>query len=947
MRINDLRYRLPLLSARMPAPDAAVEDEMNRRTAIGGLAGALLLLALLVTLVSRAGSGLSHVVTAQAERAVAAHTFQEDPALQAVEPAEPWIQVSPPALSVTVEAESQLTATLVISNFHPTTELHISLIKEIPAGTAPAAAVASQGGASVQATTWVEAPFQVDAAVAEALQAPNGTADFFVWLRERADLSRASQIPDKVARRRFVFEALTRTAERSQAAIRRYLDGRGLDYETFWINNAILVHGADQAVIETMRARGDVARIRGVYNQMRVPEPQQVAIINAEEEPLATNPTWNIEIVNADQVWQQLGITGEGVVVANIDTGVRYTHEALVGSYRGNLGDGTFDHNYNWGALYGEAPTACSSATYAPCDWSGHGTHTMGTMAGGDGDGPLTWDIGMAPDAQWMACLGCDLPSDNACSDLALTGCAEWIIAPLDLNGLNPDPSLAPDVVNNSWGGAGADDWYYSFVEAWHAANIIPTFSAGNSGPTCSTLSSPGDYDHVLGVAGTDSTDKNYDGSSRGPGSGAGVFPVQKPDLAAPGEGVISAYPSVVDDLYVSMTGTSMAAPHVAGLSALMRAVDAGITFEEVRDIARSTTVTDTLGIVNGDWCGSAGLWPNYVFGYGRIDALAAVSETIRRTDIPWLSLEPLSGTIAPDGSLDVEVTFDARGLDAGLYTGTLQVHHDDLLSGEVLVPVTMTVVVPPPALFAHKGASPAEQYPGELVTYDIHFGNESGAGKAAGVVVTDSLPLKVEFVSVDAGGAYDPAAHAVVWVGDLVAGESITTTVAGRIGVDVPGETWLTNTLTLAWGGMEPLVAEASLYVLPPPPLFLEKVAEPLAQRAGQLVTYTLAFGNVLEDGGSLGVKLGDALPEEVELVSASHGGLYDGSFHEVTWFADLDPGEAMTMTLVGRIGAGVAGGTWLTNHARLEWTAGFLDAEASHYVLHAIYLPMILRGE
>ncbi|MCL7455344.1 MAG: S8 family serine peptidase, partial [Anaerolineae bacterium] len=404
----------------------------------------------------------------------------------ALELAEPWIQTSPAALEAALQANSEQTATLEIGNLGPV-DLIVSLIEEIPAGTAPATQADSR------VTTWVDRPFSVDGAVVQALQAPDATSDFFIWLRPRADLSRAPRISDKETRRRYVFEALSRTADRTQAGIRRYLEGRGLAYEVFWINNSILVRAGDQAVVEAMRARGDVARLRGVYDRMSIPDPEQLAIVTAEQATLAISPTWNIVKVNAPQVWEQLGITGQGVVVANIDTGVRYTHEALVGSYRGNVGDGTFDHNYNWGALYGSAPTACYSATYAPCDWSGHGTHTMGTMAGGDGDGPAM-EVGMAPGARWMACLGCDLPAQNQCSDEALTGCAQWIIAPLDLNGLNPDPSMAPDVVNNSWGGSGGDDWYYSFIEAWHAANIIPTFSAGNSGPNCSTLSSPGDY---------------------------------------------------------------------------------------------------------------------------------------------------------------------------------------------------------------------------------------------------------------------------------------------------------------------------------------------------------------------------------------------------------------------------------------------------------------------
>jgi uncharacterized repeat protein (TIGR01451 family) len=857
----------------------------------------------------------------------------------ALELLDPWIEVSPTALDVTVVANSQLTATLVISNNGPA-DLLVTLIEEIPADTAPAVTAASP------ATTSVQTPFSVDDAVAEALQMPGATADFFIWMRDRADLSRAPQIPGKEDRRQFVFEALTQTADRAQAAIRRYLEGRGLDYEVFWINNAILVRGGDQAVVEAMRARNDVARIRGVYTRMHVPDPEQLAVVTPEQDSPASNPTWNIEIVNAPQVWDQLGVTGAGTVVANIDTGVRYTHEALVGSYRGNLGNGTYNHNYNWGALDGSAPTACSTAPYAPCDWSGHGTHTMGIMAGGDGDGPLTMDIGMAPGAQWMACLGCDLPSENACSDEALTGCAQWVIAPLDLDGLNPDPALAPDVVNNSWGGEGGDDWYYSFVEAWHAADIIPTFSAGNAGPTCSTLSSPGDYANVLGMAGTDSSDLNYTGSSRGPGLGTGIFPLQKPDLAAPAEGVVSAA-GWWDTYYTTLSGTSMAAPHMAGLAALMRSVDPGISFEQVRDIAQATAMTETLDIKNGSWCGTGPAFPNYVFGYGRIDALVAVSETISRAGIPWLSLEPVSGRVAPGTALPVELTFHARGLADGVYTGTLQVHHNDPLTGDVLVPVTMTVVPVPPVLFVTKTANPWAQYAGELVTYTIRFGNEPGAGSAPGVVVTDTLPAEVEFVRAGAGGVYDDVAHEVVWAVDLAGGESIQTNIVGTIGAEVPGGTWLTNTVSLAWDEMAPLVDQVTHYVTPPSEFFVEKSAEPVAQRAGQLVTYTIAFSNARDTGSAVAVKLGDALPPEVEFVSASSGGEYDPGFHEVAWFTELAPAQTMTVTLVGRVGATVAGGTWLTNSARLAWDVGFLDAQASHYVLHGVYLPVVVREE
>ncbi|MFN2227963.1 MAG: hypothetical protein ACK2UY_16700, partial [Anaerolineae bacterium] len=255
----------------------------------------------------------------------------------------PWIHASPLALEVTIPADTQTTLALDVEN-HGLADLVIPLIQEIPA----TATLPLEGAPT--SVTWVDKDFTVDAEVANALVDKDATTDFFIWMRERADLSAAYNIDDKDMRHEFVFEALKGTADRSQAEIRSYLDSRGMDYEVFWINNSILVHGGDLAVVETMHGRGDVYRIRGVYTQMSIPDPEQLAVVTLDEGSLNSDPTWNIDIVNAPDVWDQLNVTGAGAVVANIDTGVRYTHEALNSSYRGNLGGGVYEHNYNWGS---------------------------------------------------------------------------------------------------------------------------------------------------------------------------------------------------------------------------------------------------------------------------------------------------------------------------------------------------------------------------------------------------------------------------------------------------------------------------------------------------------------------------------------------------------------------------------------------------------------------
>ena len=627
----------------------------------------------------------------------------------------PQIAIAPETVEITLYAGQTTTEQLTISN-SGLLDLEISAVLEIPA-TATAPTQRTRPG-----ITWVDDPFAVDAELGRSLERENN-ADFFIWLRERADLAPAYQIAGKEARHQFVYDALLGTAARSQAQIISYLERRQLDYQVFWINNSILVRGGDQALIDAMGARGDVLRIRALTTQMHIPDPEQLAIVARDEQDLNADPTWNIEIVNAPQVWSQLGISGDGVVVANIDTGVNYMHEALTDSYRGNLGSGLYDHNYNWGSIYGNGPFACAGSPAAPCDWAGHGSHTMGTMIGGDGEGPFDMDIGMAPDARWIACMGCDTPP-NECSDAALTGCAQWVVAPLDLNGLNPDPTLAPDIVNNSWGGEGEDDWYFSFIEAWNAANIIPVFSAGNYGPDCNTLGSPGSYDNVISVGGTDSLDRNYTSTSRGPGSGTGIFPVQKPDIAAPGEGVYSSV--AVGDNYATYSGTSMAAPHVAGLTALLRSVDPDIDLPSVWNLITGNAVTD-LSIKNGSYCGNGPDFPNYVFGYGRIDAFATVQEVLLNSlDIPWVSLDPLTLTVEPANSQFIDLTFDSSGLEPGVYTGTLKVLHNDPLTDPILIPLKMTVagtelmLMPPSDTMAGN--------PGDTVTYTLALTNNEEA---------------------------------------------------------------------------------------------------------------------------------------------------------------------------------------------------------------------------
>jgi subtilisin family serine protease len=314
-------------------------------------------------------------------------------------------------------------------------------------------------------------------------------------------------------------------------------------------------------------------------------------------------------MVRADDFWAASGHNGDGIVVANIDTGVRYTHTALINQYRGT---DTGSHDYNWW----DPSQICGPAPSAPCDNDNHGTHTMGTMVGDDGGAN---QIGMAPGARWIAAKGCEF---NSCSNFALTSSAQWIACPTDRLGNNPDCSMAPDVVNNSWGGGGGDPWYLTFVDAWLAAGIAPIFSAGNSGSGCNTVGSPGDYANTVGVASVTQSDVLSSFSSRGPSS---LTSRNQPDISAPGSSVRSST-AASDTSYANFSGTSMASPHVAGAIALMKSVQPGAPNLGMYKRMVRNTCQSSLGTPGGaSSCGGV-TWndfPSNHYGWGRLDMMA------------------------------------------------------------------------------------------------------------------------------------------------------------------------------------------------------------------------------------------------------------------------------------------------------------------------------------
>ncbi len=469
-----------------------------------------------------------------------------------------------------------------------------------------------------------------------------------VEMRQQADLDSAPLRAAGISQAEAVVHALRTTAAYSQRGVRAQLTlmekaGRASQVRSFWVFNGLASHVAAGDIL-ALAARDDVGLIRedrfrqwvtAPPSSLQLPRPRSG---QSNLQPLTLE--WGIRKIRADEVWAALNVTGTGIVVANMDTGVDWQHPALITAYRG-YGKGLAGHTGNW-------LDATDDATVYPVDPHGHGTHTMGTIVGADG-------IGVAPGARWIAARV--LNSAGFGYDSWIHAGFEWILAP------DGDPNLAPDVLNNSWGSdVSASTAFQNDLRALRQAGIFAVFSAGNNGPDAGGIGSPASLPEAFAVGATDDEDEVAVFSSRGPSPWGEV----RPHVAAPGVNVRSSVPGGVFDRY---SGTSMAAPHVAGTVALMLAADP------------SLTITGTASVLTGAAAPLSTTIPNNDSGYGRVDAYAAVqavasagtlSGTVTRSDtgapIAGATVAAVSNAGSGTASTGANGQY-VRGLAASIYT--------------------------------------------------------------------------------------------------------------------------------------------------------------------------------------------------------------------------------------------------------------------------------------
>jgi subtilisin family serine protease len=457
---------------------------------------------------------------------------------------------------------------------------------------------------------------------------------FFVYLKTQANLQLAKQIKNKNEKGNFVYNALISTAERTQQPLINLLEQEQAFYQSFAIVNGIWVKG-DFELVKLMAQQSEVANV--FYNaEMQIIEPLEVERnpnLALRNDSLA----WGIVNMNANTVWS-MGYRGQGVVVGGQDTGYSWEVPELKKKYRGWDGSNA-DHNYNWhDAIHdysplGDSINPCGLDLNVPCDDHGHGTHTVGTMVAEDS----VVKFGVAPDAQW---IGCRNMEHGWGSPQTYLECFEWFLAPTDLNDQNANPSKAPHVINNSWGcptieGCDTSNFVLldNAVNNLKLAGVVVVVSAGNSGSSCHSVNNPAaifEGSFSVGALGVNDTITNF--SSRGSVTSDGSNRL-KPNVTAPGQAVTSYWangPNATNFSYLNASGTSMAGPHVAGLVALMISADSTLAgdVDRIEDIIERTA-RPRYHNQTCNWIDGSTTSPNNTYGYGTVDALAAINEAI------------------------------------------------------------------------------------------------------------------------------------------------------------------------------------------------------------------------------------------------------------------------------------------------------------------------------
>ncbi|CAG7699657.1 unnamed protein product, partial [Allacma fusca] len=375
----------------------------------------------------------------------------------------------------------------------------------------------------------------------------------------------SKSIANRVEKITKLSDELQKLATSTQKQVLDFINNEraNINYCILWITNQLTIRSASLDLVNKIATFDDVSEIR----ETKILQGITLSTVsNASDyiRDLKPHPDFSsansyaVLQVKAPDAWAQ-GYDGTGVTVGIIDSGVKLTHDCLYDSYAGIENNGWFD------------PERKSNS---PRDDRGHGTTCLSLIVGQFG-------IGVAPGAKWMACLMFD-SNLGWMEDYALQ-CLQFMICPTDHEGNKKDCSKAPRVINNSWYyTAGEDDSNMRMIiPIFEVLDIVLVFCIGNEGIPCGVAGAPANYKEFIGVGGTSYKGNYWTGSSSGPSRTDGSI---KPDLVAPADCVLAAN-SIGDNEYDSTLGTSLSAPIVVGVIALMLQKNSRLTKDEIKEI--------------------------------------------------------------------------------------------------------------------------------------------------------------------------------------------------------------------------------------------------------------------------------------------------------------------------------------------------------------------------
>lgn len=468
-------------------------------------------------------------------------------------------------------------------------------------------------------------------------------------------------------RHRRVVQALKLESARSQATLVEFLSaergkGKVKSYRAFWIANIVAVTTTASRVAE-LAARPDVGRV--LENRViklsggKVKEGGKTATASSGETLLADNGkifNWALEKMNVRPLWAR-GLTGRGILVGNIDSGVDGNHPALASKWRGAHGATATESWFD--------PISGSSFPFDD-DSGTHGTGTMGCMLGQSGADT----VGVAPDAQWIAAKAFEpgMPGDSE----KIILCLQWMADP------DGDPATVddvPDILNLSFGDKSTTSCVTTFWESLNnlkALGVTPIVASGNLNDHGTKIAAPGNSPDFFAVTAVDSLNQYASHSMPGPSFCAPN--IIKPDIVAPGHQVRLAKGETQFSAatYHYNNGSSFACPLVSGVAALVRQANPELTPDEVYEVLRGSA-TD-LGVAG----------PDTLFGYGAINADSAVA-LAGTPSRPWLAITNIElnagidELVSPGEDISVALTLVNNGISAGSVTATVTSNSSDV----------------------------------------------------------------------------------------------------------------------------------------------------------------------------------------------------------------------------------------------------------------------------